>query len=482
MGGADREDPDVVPPPAGGAAPAGPTAAAGIIPDAAIDAAPEPDQAAEEARIAAAGTQRQSTRTPILAPEIAHHAALDARMVDAARGIKLLSLASWPAGLEVQFLQDHARGIASLPKVTYPKHDFSDARRELEAIGREADPDHPLGQYLIESARSWGTAAQLCEVLGTAAVTPLSIELYGPPDADLPGGGPSTCDAAEHFIAIADEFDRELMAPAEHIPLSAIALQLQLQGDLDRFFGSRVIDVVLDPDLIAKAAAGATRIRLRTCAQFSDYDRDQLLQHEAFVHSLTALNGREQPLMRSLSLPSPRTTATQEGLATFAEQITGSIDIGRMKRLSLRIEAVALAIDGADFIEVFRYFELAGQSPEESFASAQRVFRGVPVTGGAAFTKDTVYLRGLIGVHTFFRWALRHNELRLCRWLFAGKMTLGDVQRFEPLFESGVLAPPRWMPHWVTRANGLAGMLAFSLFANQIRLDRIDDIEGFRDI
>jgi hypothetical protein len=103
----------------------------------------------------------------------------------------------------------------------------------------------------------------------------------------------------------------------------------------------------------------------------------------------------------------------------------------------------------------------------------------VPTGGGSAFTKDTVYLRGLVGVHTFFRHALRHGRLRQCRLLFAGKMTLADVQRFEPLFDASehapVLASPRWLPHWVSRANGLAGMLAFSLFANRIRLDSLGD-------
>ena len=417
-----------------------------------------------------------------LAPDIAHHAALDARMVQAARGIKLLTLSSWPAGLEESFLDAHARGTATLPRVAYPPRDFSAARRELAAVADEADAQHPLGQYLVESARSWAIAAELAESLGTAAVTAHSIRLYGSPDEPLPGDGPSTREAARHFIAIADELDHELMAPAERVPVSATALRLQLQGDLDGFFNGRVIEVVLDPDLIAKAAAGATRIRLRHGAAFSDYDRAQLLQHEAFVHSLTSLNGREQPVLASMSLASPRTTATQEGLATFAEQITGSIDIGRMKRLSLRIEAVAMALGGADFIEVFRYFLDAGQTPEDCFASAQRVFRGVPTSGGAAFTKDTVYLRGLVGVHTFFRWALRQQKLHLCRWLFAGKMTLADVQRFEPLFEAGVLVPARWMPPWIERANGLAGMLAFSLFANRIRLDAIAHTDDFLDV
>ena len=414
-------------------------------------------------------------------PDVAHHAALDARMTKAAREIRLLSLVSWPASEQQQFLADHARGRARLPAYVYPRHDFSAERAEFDAIAAAADPSHPLGIYLIESAHSWGLAAELLESLGTAKVTELSIALFGKPDHSLPGGA-TTREAAGHFIGIANELDQELLAPSEQIEISATSLRLQLQASLDDYFDARIITVELDPELIAKAAAGATRIRLRAGAAFSDYDRHQLLQHEAFVHSLTALNGREQTVLPSMSLSSPRTTATQEGLAVFAEQITGSIDIERMKRVSLRIEAVAMALEGADFLQVFEYFQDAGQVSTESFTSAQRVFRGVPTTGGYAFTKDTVYLRGLIGVHTFFRWALKHRKLRLCRMLFAGKMTLADVQRFEPLFDSGDLLPPRWLPEWVSRANGLAGMLAFSLFANRIRLDQIMSDEHVTDI
>ena len=192
------------------------------------------------------------------------------------------------------------------------------------------------------------------------------------------------------------------------------------------------------------------------------------------MHSLSALNGREQPHFKSLARTSPRVTATQEGLATFAELITGAIDIERMKRISLRIVAIDMAMRGADFVEVFRFFLDAGQTEPDSFASAQRVFRGAPVTGGAAFTKDTVYLHGLLGVHTFFRWCLRHQRLRLTRMLFAGKLTLQDVIALEPMFDAGVIAPPLYVPPWIQRANGLAGMLAFSLFANRIRLDQVD--------
>ena len=61
-------------------------------------------------------------------------------------------------------------------------------------------------------------------------------------------------------------------------------------------------------------------------------------------------------------------------------------------------------------------------------------------------------------------------------------LDVADVQRFEPLFDSGALAPPRWLPQWVERANGLAGMLAFSLFANRIRLEQIVDADSVNDL
>src|SRR4029077_18692489 len=116
----------------------------------------------------------------------------------------------------------------------------------------------------------------------------------------------------------------------------------------------------------------------------------------------------------------------------------------------------------------------AGQNDNDSFTSAMRVFRGTPTTGGAAFTKDTVYLHGLLSVHTFFRWALKNCKLTLCRNLFAGKMTLHDVIALEPYFASGYIVAPLYLPPWVQRASGMAGTRVFSLFANRIRLDRVE--------
>lgn len=408
-----------------------------------------------------------------MTPSLQHHLALDARLLDAVQRIRLLSAVSWPMSVQATFLQNWRAGQPRLPMPDYVRRDLSDTISVLQAIHAQSDPACPMGEYLCRTADSWLVAAELIQSVGDAEVSLHSQRLFGRPGDRLPGSTLTNVDAARHFIAIADGVDGEASVSEPDYVLSAEVMRDELQTALDRFFVGHRVTVEIDPDLIAKAAAGPTRIRLRADTAFTEYDLRQLLEHEAFVHSLTGLNGREQPHVRSLSRTAPRVIATQEGLATFAELITGAIDLPRLKRLSLRILAIDMALNGADFIDVFRYFLEQGQSEAESFSSAQRVFRGCPTSGGAAFTKDAVYLHGMLSVHTFFRWALKHRRPRLTHLLFAGKMALHDVFTLEPLFEDGTIAEPLYLPPWAQRANGLAGFLAFSLFANQIRIDQV---------
>ncbi|MFZ1391777.1 MAG: flavohemoglobin expression-modulating QEGLA motif protein [Dokdonella sp.] len=405
---------------------------------------------------------------------LAHHTELDRQLVPAVKGIRLLGSVSWPASAQISFLEQWKKGRASLPVIDYPRPGHAAAREQIQAIHDAADPQHPVGDYIRRSAESWRVATQLLDAVGTPELSTHSIQLFGRPGSRVPGSELSNVDAARHFISLADELDKDVLTSDADYCIPAPVLREELQNQLDSFFGAGVVRVEVDDQLISKAAAGATRIRLRSATCFTEYDRNQLLEHEAYVHTLTALNGRRQPNLASLGLSSPRITATQEGLAVFAELMTGSLDIERIKRISLRILAIDMALNGADFIEVFRYFLDAGQTEADSFSSAQRVFRGSPLGGGSAFTKDTVYLHGLLSVHTFFRWALKNRKLNLCRNLFAGKMSLHDVVSLESQFDSGYIAAPNWLPRWIRHANGLAAMLAFSLFANRIRLDRVE--------
>jgi hypothetical protein len=164
----------------------------------------------------------------------------------------------------------------------------------------------------------------------------------------------------------------------------------------------------------------------------------------------------------------------QEGLATFAEIITGAIDISRLRRIALRVVMVKHALDGADFIEVFRGFLDAGQNEIESYRSAARVSRGGDVRGGVCFTKDGAYLEGVMLIHVFIRKVLQEGRADLLPMLFAGRLTTADVITLAPFRASGLIAPPRYVPPWARDPQRVLSIMAFSAATQRLRLDRLD--------
>ncbi len=400
-------------------------------------------------------------------------AKVDEEVVLLAKDIKVLTLIAWPASAREQFLAGWRRGNPRLPEPSYPAVSLAPQARRLEALAAGLDEGQPLEAFLARTARSYASLCGMLEQVGTAGFGAASIAIYGKPGDPLPGGRVTSLEAARHFAQVSRSYGGQFAPHDGDYCIPAEVVQAELESRLPGGIPGGRVSVVVDPNLSAKAAAGATRIRLRGATCFSRYDVDQLLQHEAFVHSLTALNGRDQPLLKSLGLGAPRTTWAQEGLATFSELVTGAIDIARCERLAQRVLKTEMALSGADFLEVFEAFLESGQTEDESFFSTMRLFRGVPPTGGVAFTKDSVYLRGLLEVHTFFRWALRHDHLDATRRFLSGRMTPGDAIELAEAFEAGDLVTARYVPPWMQRGNGLAGYLAFSLFANEIRLEHV---------
>tara|TARA_R110002072_G_scaffold5527_11_gene35447 strand:+ start:2632 stop:3903 length:1272 start_codon:yes stop_codon:yes gene_type:complete len=402
-------------------------------------------------------------------------AELDGRIVTASRDIKVLSKLSWGAGIQERFLESVAKGKPELPRPEYASINLSANRHELaECMAQLARSDEPLRKYLFDTAESYHTLCLLLESIGTAELSEHSHTLYGHPTDAVSSGHVNNLEAAQHFLEVSHSYKQDEDLKEADYCLSAETLAEEMRLRLSEVFDEGQVRVEIDEDMVSKAAAGATRVRLRANTSFTEYDLDQLLQHEAFVHSLTAINGKQQRF-QCFSLGAPRTTGSQEGLATFAEMVTGVMDIGRLERLALRVVGIDHVLKGADFIESFRFFESVGQTEVESFNSAMRIFRGVPVTGGSAFTKDVVYLHGLMEVHTFFRWAMQHKKLAMTQHFFAGRMTLSDVVNLEEVFGSDVLQEPKYLPRWMTRTSALAGYLAFSVFVNRISVETLGE-------
>jgi uncharacterized protein (TIGR02421 family) len=185
------------------------------------------------------------------------------------------------------------------------------------------------------------------------------------------------------------------------------------------------------------------------------------------------LNGLAQPNVSILAASRPGTTATQEGLAVFSEFITGSMDLNRFRRLADRVIAIQMAIDGADFLEVYRFYLERIGDREQAFENSRRVFRGGLLSGGAPFTKDILYLEGLLKVHNFLRTMVSAGRADCLRLLFCGKLDLENLPVIGILASRGICHPPKFLPPWAKDMRFLLCYLTYSSFLNQIDLIQV---------
>lgn len=396
---------------------------------------------------------------------------LSGALVQCAKGIKVLTSLSWQEDAARVFLEGWRRGdpVAPLPA----RHrDPGDVDQELAAIESRCDRQDPCARFIADTAASYRLAARLLRNQGTPEFHRISTEIYGGASGHLTGSTLSHREAAARLLqtttALASSID-----PHEYdLCMTAQGVADQLRAEWSEFFDTPM-RVVIDPQLSSKAAASAKSVRLRGGTCFSRQDAAQLSAHEIGVHSLTARNGRAQPVLGVLGLGAPRTTATQEGLATFAELVTGAMDLGRLRRLALRICAIGMAEDGANFIELFRYLIELGESPDEAVHSTMRVFRGGDTRGRYVFTKDVSYLKGLFAVHTFLRKAIAEHRPELAHHLFIGRLSLSDIAALEDDVGT-IIEKPRYLPTWVTNLPCLAAFLAFSTLMNQVDIGKVE--------
>jgi uncharacterized protein (TIGR02421 family) len=387
-----------------------------------------------------------------------------------AKSIRILVNLRWPPETEDSFLAGWRSGNPGLPDPGLVPLDFRKEIGILEGIQSECDRAHPLDDLVYKTARSYASAARMLGAIGTPDFTRHSIELYGKPDDRYEYQDQTALTAADYFLTTTDDLLGTYVVPPSIDDIPAEVFAGRLQAKIDEFFDADKVEVLIDPELPSKSIAGSKHIRLRAGAMFSELDLDQLFAHEAEIHAATMLNGQRQTSLRLLSLGAPRTTRTQEGLAMLAELMTYSLDITRLRRIAMRIRAIAMALDGADFIEVFRTFLEAGQSETESYQSAVRCFRGGDVRGRIAFTKDTVYLKGMIEAYAFLATCIHENRPELAGALFAGRLTFGDVVQLAPYFETGFLKAPHYLPGWAADLRKLLSVFAINAFYTRFDL------------
>ncbi len=386
--------------------------------------------------------------------------------------LPVLRTLSWDRGLADTFFKN---GEREPPKPEYPKID-PDPSLELVFEARALiDGDSEVHTWLRRFADITEETALLLSVAGTSIFHGHSRALYGGPTSPIADGKSTALDLALRLDQLLTDFDtpsQKLDAAAE---LTAQQLKARLDQQLPEHFGASAPRVEITHNVSAKAATGRDYIKLREDAKFSDVDETQLLQHEALVHIATGMNGAAQPHFPVLGEAFPGNARTQEGLAVFAEFISGSLDPRRFKRLADRVIAINMSAEGADFLELYQFFrdQSEADAPFEAFESARRVVRGGLVNGGGPFTKDSIYLQGLLEVHNYLRAAIRTGDAAFIRLLFVGKIDLEDLNAMKFLRDAGLLAEPKFLPPWATDLRYLLSYLAYSTFLNEIDLKSV---------
>jgi uncharacterized protein (TIGR02421 family) len=398
---------------------------------------------------------------------------IDSTIYDSAKKFQILKHLNWPPEEEVKFLSAWRRGNPTLPALKLQTPDMDSQILDLDKLVDECTQEDPVEKFLAETALSYANAGRMLKAVGTKDFTHYSEIIYGRPDDGYKNQKLTAIDSANFFLDLTDELLGGCFIPPATFDITSTDFADWMRTGVEDFFIDDIVDVVIDDSISAKALAGSKRIKISEAALFSSLDKDQLLNHEAFIHTATMLNGKKQENLKCLGLGAPRTTRTQEGLAVTAELATRSMDIVRLRRIALRVLAVQMALDGADFIELFKFFVSRGQTEEDAVRSTQRIFRGGDVKGGVVFTKDAVYLQGLLEINTYMRVAIRHNRPELIQNLFAGRLTMGDAIRLAPVFQNGWLRPPTYVPEWASDFRKLAAHIAYSIFVGNIHLEKV---------
>jgi uncharacterized protein (TIGR02421 family) len=402
-------------------------------------------------------------------------ARLSTRIVEEQKSIQVLKALAWAPAIEEQFRASRCKELPRLDP-DYWSHvelGFEPAAKEVafEAIAsdieRELGAEHDMGRVMIDTALQYRDVVRMLSARGTPGFYALSRALYGSPKDRLHKGGVTVRELGHVTYEMLTRLSaNRLMAP-EIRDLDSEQAASELRTRFASFFEGVNVHVLIDDDLLADASAGTDYVKIRKGARFSKHDVDVLEVHEGWVHLATTLNGQAQPVARWLSKAPPRAVATQEGLAALMEIVSGRSHLARARKLNDRILAVDKAEDGASFLDVFEFYRTEGYSEEACFSNSRRVFRGGVLGGGAPFTKDISYGKGLALNFAFLQDAVESGRLDRIALLFVGKISLDDIPMLERRVADGMIRIPTFLPPFVRDLHGLVAMTAFgSLLGN----------------
>jgi uncharacterized protein (TIGR02421 family) len=364
-------------------------------------------------------------------------AALDLTLADLAGRVELLLDVS-PVNNEEAWEASRADDHAHPPDLRYrPVGTPVDAvRRALTDLSLGDVGDPAVRDLLEDKRRELAAQLDLIDVRNTPAFLERSVELYGTAD--------------DRLLALAEGLLDRLPAPA--VPDDLVgpeAYAERARAEITRYCEQDPTlraSVSVRDDVSSLMVVGR-ELLVGTDSWIPSHRVEPLVHHEVGVHLLTAETGGDQPL-RLLEHGLAGYEETQEALGVLSEYLTGGLDAERMRTLAARALGARRLSDGAGFAELFAELHEEHDIPAHAaFKTVVRLIRG----GG--FTKDVIYLRGLVELVDHLA---DGGELQP---LLGGKLHLSHVPAIAELLAGGVLVAPTLHPHWLD-GEGPTGRLA----------------------
>ncbi len=346
---------------------------------------------------------------------------LDDVILEIARDVKPLYYVS-PSN-EAEQMERFFNGEVSEPVFEYKdaEYDTSGVEARLNALDL---PDHRLSELYEKKIRQTFAENGIIRNRGDKdIVRELSIGLNGKPSEGL----------VEHAESLLSTLPNSVSPKTVDAGTIRYALQQGLQEA-----GLEDWSVELADKRLTTIYAPEKRMTVCRDRSFADNDPERLKVHEVGVHALRAANGYEQPL-KIFALGVPGYLPTEEGLASYFEEISGNSSDETMRDYAARVIAVDSVCNDMGFRETFDRLKDHELDDEKAWQLALRAHRG----GG--YVKDHVYLQGFTEVKGF---AEDGGSLYP---LYVGKVGLEDLSLVGELLEDGTLREPRYLPDILRR-------------------------------
>ena len=300
---------------------------------------------------------------------------------------------------------------------------------QVAALPLDAVSDTTLAALLRNRQREMTLRVEMLRARNTPDFLQLSIAQYGPVL-------PALVDIADDLLSRLPYGKLEQESVGAETFLAAAKAEIAHYRSIDP---DAELHAEIRDDVSGVLVEGNTLLISRNAA-VAGPRVNALLQHEVGTHLVTQVNGLAQPI-RMLGAGLAHYDETQEGLAVLAEIACGGLTASRLRQLAARVVAVHALVGGASFVETHRLLTGHGLPAGSAYSVAMRVYRA----GG--FTKDAIYLRGLLAL---LEHVAHGGALDL---LFLGKFSLEDLPLVQDLADRGLLAPARLIPRYLSEAE-----------------------------